>query len=442
MLYTHDISSCLADKTGAGGLSRASFEQRLKKADAALAGLRDDYKSGRLPLLRLPEERADLDAALPLVDTFAKGATDIFIYGMGGSCLGGQVLAQLMGYGTPAFDWPKSGPRLHFFDNLDAQSLDEAFARVDLKTTRFLVISKSGGTPETASQALASLAALEKAGGGKFAKHHFLFISEPKTSPLRRLAERIGAPIIPHPPAVGGRYSVLTVVGLVPARLAGLDGARFRAGAKTVLDPILAGAGAAETAPAAGAALTVALAEEAGMVVNVMMPYLDRLERFAMWYRQLWAESLGKGGKGTTPVRALGPVDQHSQVQLYLDGPKDKLFTFIFGPTQGTGTRITRALTAGDPDLAYLEGSSVGDLAEAEGRATATALAQSGRPVRLIRLPRLDEETLGALLMHFMLETIIAGAIMGVDPFDQPAVEQGKILTRQYLKDMSGERAR
>jgi glucose-6-phosphate isomerase len=155
-----------------------------------------------------------------------------------------------------------------------------------------------------------------------------------------------------------------------------------------------------------------------------------------MWYRQLWAESLGKKGKGTTPVRALGPVDQHSQVQLYLDGPKDKLFTFVFGPTQGTGGKITRALTNGDPELAYLEDRTVGDLAEAEGKATATALAQSGRPVRVIRLPKLNEESLGALLMHFMLETIIAGALMDVDPFDQPAVEQGKILTRQYLKDM------
>jgi glucose-6-phosphate isomerase len=168
-----------------------------------------------------------------------------------------------------------------------------------------------------------------------------------------------------------------------------------------------------------------------------MMPYLDRLERFAMWYRQLWAESLGKQGKGTTPVRALGPVDQHSQVQLYLDGPKDKLFTFIFGPTQGAGARITPALTAGDAELAYLEGRTVGDLAAAEGKATATALSQSERPVRILRLPQLDAETLGALLMHFMLETIIAAHLMEVDPFDQPAVEQGKILTRQYLKDMA-----
>jgi glucose-6-phosphate isomerase len=354
------------------GPSRAAFDRRLAKAETALASLRADHASGKLPLLRLPAEHADLDAALPVVDTFAKGASDIFIYGMGGSCLGGQVLAQLIGYGTPAFAWPKSGPRLHFFDNLDAQSLDAALSNVDLRTTRFVVISKSGGTPETASQALASLAALEKAGGGKDAKHHFLFITEPKSSPMRRLAERLGAPVIEHPPAVGGRYSALTVVGLVPARLAGLDVKAFRAGAKTVMDPILAGAKAADSAPALGAALAVTCAEERGVVVNVMMPYLDRLERFAMWYRQLWAESLGKQGKGTTPVRALGPVDQHSQVQLYLDGPKDKLFTFIFGPTQGTGARMTPALTAGDAELAYLEGRTVGDLAAAEGKATAT----------------------------------------------------------------------
>jgi glucose-6-phosphate isomerase len=432
MLYSHDVSACLAG----GGLTQAQLDARLKKAETALQSLRSDHDTGRLPLLKLPAERADLADALPIAEAFGKGATDIFIYGMGGSGLGGQVLAQLLGYGTPVFEWPKAGPRLHFFDNLDGQSLDAALARVDLKTTRFLVISKSGGTPETASQALASLDALEKAGCGKDAKHHFLFITEPKTSPMRRLAERLGAPTIAHPPAVGGRYSVLTVVGLVPARLAGLEVERFRAGAATVMEPLLKSVAAKDFAPAIGAALAVGLAEEKGMVVSVMMPYLDRLERFAMWYRQLWAESLGKKGKGTTPVRALGPVDQHSQVQLYLDGPKDKLFTFVFGPTQGTGGKITRALTNGDPELAYLEDRTVGDLAEAEGKATATALAQSGRPVRVIRLPKLNEESLGALLMHFMLETIIAGALMDVDPFDQPAVEQGKILTRQYLKDM------
>src|SRR5262249_33054060 len=152
------------------------------------------------------------------------------------------------------------------------------------------------------------------------------------------------------------------------------------------------------------------------------------------WWVQLWAESLGKQGRGTTPVGALGPVDQHSQLQLYLAGPADKLFTVITVDVAGSGPRIEEALAkaAGEPDFA---GRQVGDLVAAQGRATADTLAKNGRPVRTIHLERLDERTLGALLMHFMLETVIAGRLLGVDPFDQPAVEEGKTLAKKYLAE-------
>ena len=162
------------------------------------------------------------------------------------------------------------------------------------------------------------------------------------------------------------------------------------------------------------------------------MAYADRLERFTHWYVQLWAESLGKNGKGTTPVAALGPVDQHSQVQLYLGGPRDKLFTVVTVATARLGPRI-------DPELAKLAGEpgfggkTIGDLAAAEGRATAETLAKNGCPVRTLALARLDETSLGELLMHFMLETIVAAHLMGVDAFDQPAVEEGKVLAKKYL---------
>jgi glucose-6-phosphate isomerase len=433
MLYSQDISACFVDKIGADGLAHESHAARLKKADNVLADLRKAHETRTLQLLTIPEARADLAAMEPAAQAFLNNTTDICLFGTGGSSLGAQAVAQLLGYGVPGFAWPKGCPRLHFFDNLDPATLDEAFRNFDLRTTRFLVVSKSGGTPETMSQMLAALGALEAGGGGKYAKHHFLAVTEPKTSALRRFAEKLGAPIVDHPDGVGGRYSVLTTVGLLPARLMGLDPVKFREGAMSVLDPILKGAHAGAVSPALGAAVQVGLAEEHGMAVSVLMPYVDRLERFAMWYRQLWAESIGKSGKGTTPVRALGPVDQHSQVQLYLDGPRDKLFTLITTPTRGTGARLA---TGGDPDLGYLEGRTVGDLADAEARAMAETFIRNKRPTRLITVPRIDEAAMGALFMHFMLETIIAGRLMGVDPFDQPAVEQGKVLTRQYLKDM------
>jgi len=183
---------------------------------------------------------------------------------------------------------------------------------------------------------------------------------------------------------------------------------------------------------AVGAALSVALAKD--KPITVMMAYADRLERLTRWYVQLWAESLGKDGKGTTPIGALGPVDQHSQLQLYIAGPRDKLFTILTVAAAGRGPRIAADLAklCGEPDFA---GKTMGDLVAAQGRATAETLAKNGCPVRTFHIDKLDETALGELLMHFMLETIIAAHLLGVDPFDQPAVEEGKILAKQYLMD-------
>jgi glucose-6-phosphate isomerase len=231
-------------------------------------------------------------------------------------------------------------------------------------------------------------------------------------------------------PDVGGRFSVLTNVGLLPAAILGLDIEAIRAGAANALEPVLAERPPAEVPAAVGAALAVTLAETKS--IAVMMAYADRLERFTRWYVQLWAESLGKQGKGTTPIAALGPVDQHSQLQLYNAGPRDKLFTIVTIGAAGRGPRIPADLAklAGEPDFA---GKTMGDLVAAQGRATTATLAKNGCPVRTIHLDRLDERSLGELLMHFMLETIIAAHLLGVDPFDQPAVEEGKVLAKRYL---------
>jgi glucose-6-phosphate isomerase len=160
------------------------------------------------------------------------------------------------------------------------------------------------------------------------------------------------------------------------------------------------------------------------------MPYVDRLNIFAFWYRQIWAESLGKDGNGTTPAVALGTVDQHSQVQLYLGGPADKLFTFVIQDTAGRGPVLR---PGADKALDYLADRTMGDLLLAEADATAATTVKAGRPTRVIRVAEVDERTVGALMMHFMLETIFAAHLWKIDAFDQPAVEDAKILTRQYL---------
>jgi glucose-6-phosphate isomerase len=237
--------------------------------------------------------------------------------------------------------------------------------------------------------------------------------------------------MLDHAPDVGGRFSVLTNVGLLAAAAARLDIAAVRRGAVAALAPILAGEAPAQVPPAIGAALGVALARP----IAVMMAYADRLERFTRWHVQLFAESLGKDGKGTTPLAALGPVDQHSQLQLFIAGPRDKLFTIITVGAPGRsggGPRIDRKLAAEAGEEGFA-GKAIGDLVAAQGRATAETLAANGCPVRTIHLDRLDEAGLGELLMHFMLEVIIAAHLLGVDPFDQPAVEQGKALAKRYL---------
>jgi glucose-6-phosphate isomerase len=284
-------------------------------------------------------------------------------------------------------------------------------------------------------QTIAALTAVKAAGFETRIPDIFLGLTEPtksgKRNGLRDLLGKYRVPVLDHHTGVGGRFSALTNVGLLPAALLGLDIAAVREGAGLSLAPILAKKKAAEVPAALGAALNVSLAA-AGKSIGVLMAYADRLERFTHWYVQLWAESLGKNGKGTTPVAALGPVDQHSQVQLYLGGPRDKLFTVITVSSAGQGPRMDAELSklAGEPDFA---GKTIGDLVAAEGRATAETLAKNGCPVRTIHLAKLDEESLGELLMHFMLETIIAAHLLGVDAFDQPAVEEGKVLAKKYL---------
>lgn len=432
MPYTQDISGCLEEETGFG-LKSDELAALLEASEAALADLRNMYEARTLPLLRLPEERDDLKAMKSLCDDLAKDTSDIVICGVGGSSLGAQTLGQLGGYGVPANECAGNRPRIHFFDNLDPLTFSTALDNLDPGKTRFLLVSKSGSTAETMMQALTAIDRLKAAGVGKHLKYHFAAITIPGDNPLRRLAEAEGFPILDHDPKVGGRFSVLSNVGMLPAMLFGLDPVKVREGAASVLKPVLDGAPAMNVAPALGAAIAVGLNRHRGTGTNVLMAYSDKLKRFSAWYAQLWAESLGKNGKGTVPFGAVGPVDQHSQLQLYLGGPNDKFHTIIMTNCAGKGPKVSAEAVAADDRLAYLSGKTIGDLVDAEQRATADTLIRNKRPTRVMKIGEVNEKSLGALLMHFMLETIIAGHLMGVEPFEQPAVEEGKVLARQYL---------
>ncbi|MDB5602931.1 MAG: glucose-6-phosphate isomerase [Xanthobacteraceae bacterium] len=440
MHFEQSIDLALSDHIGSGGVTRENYAGALVQTAEALDWLNARHADGGLPLLRLPGTTDDLDAVQEIARRLKDGATDVVILGTGGSSLGGQALLQLAGHAVPGAGQPSGRPRMHFMDNLDPQSFAELLARLPLATSRFVAISKSGGTGETLMQTASVIAALQKAGLTARIPELMLGLSEParagKPNGLRSLLAPFNVPFIEHDTGVGGRFSVLTNVGLLPAAIAGLDIAKIRAGALTALQPILDGQAPDQVPAAVGAALSIALAETSGKSITVLMAYADRLGLFSRWYVQLWAESLGKAGKGTTPIAAIGPVDQHSQLQLFIAGPPDKMFTVITLDVAGTGPKISADLAqlAGEPDFA---GRTIGDLVAAQGRATAETLAKNGRPVRAIHIERLDEAALGALLMHFMLETIIAARLLGVDAFDQPAVEEGKVLAKRYLAEKS-----
>jgi glucose-6-phosphate isomerase len=437
MPLIQSIETARAEHIGAEGVTAATFDNVLGRSVEALDWLRSRHDDGTLPLLRLPAARDDLSSIRDAARRLSAGASDIVILGTGGSSLGGQTLAQLAGHGVPGVGLLRDGPRLHFMDNLDPDTYGALLAKLPLATTRFVAISKSGGTAETLMQTIAALTALKDAGLAARIPDLFLGLSEPakagKRNGLRTLLAEHKVALLDHDPGVGGRFSVLTNVGLLPTAALGLDIAAIRAGAAAALAPVLERRAPAEVPAAVGAALAVALAEGRGKHITVMMAYADRLDRFTRWYVQLWAESLGKDGQGTTPVAALGPVDQHSQLQLFIAGPRDKLITVITTGCAGRGPRMAADLAelCGEGDFA---GKTIGDLAAAEGRATIETLAKNGCPVRSIHVEKIDEASLGELLMHFMLETIVAARLLGVDPFDQPAVEEGKILAKQYLK--------
>jgi glucose-6-phosphate isomerase len=435
MLYHHDKRNCFAEAIGDRGLDVGSYSGVLKETSVALDAIRKAYKDNSIPMLGLPEAISDIESLKPVVERCRRDFDTMIVLGTGGSSLGGQTLCSLadVGFG------PQDGsPRLYFIDNVDPNTFETLFRRINVKRTGFIVISKSGGTAETIAQFIVCLDAVDQCVGEEKAANHVLIIVEPGDNPLRRIANSRGLTALDHDPGVGGRFSVLSNVGLLPAMISGLDPVAIRAGATRVLKAALEAKSPAECEAAIGAAISISLFRDKGATLTVIMPYADRLSNFGLWFQQLWAESLGKDGTGTTPIRALGTRDQHSQMQLYLDGPHDKMFTLLTLDVGNTGRPVCAANTS-DASLAYLNGRSMGDLLSAEQKATLTTLVEHGCPIRIFRVKELNEEILGALLMHFMLETIIAAHLLGVNPFDQPAVEEGKRLTRHFLSEMDAD---
>ncbi len=421
-----DISGCLQAAVGAVGMAEGEMAPLLRQCEAARLRFAAELAAGGLAPLALAQRSDDLMDLQMIASDWRRRFRRVVLFGTGGSALGARTLAALAGQGQGNRD---GAPELCVPDNLDPDLMAAILASDDLAHTGFLVISKSGGTGETLAQALTAIATVRDSLGAAALAEHFLAISEPGQGALRQLCGDMGIRVLAHDPDVAGRFSVLSLVGLLPAMILGLDAAAVRNGARMVLEQALANS---DGPSAIGAALQVGL-QRHGLGQSVLLAYGEAFKPFVLWYRQLWAESLGKQGQGTTPIDALGPVDQHSQLQLYLDGPADKQFTLLMLQQAGRGPLVDADLANG-LGQSYLAGRRIGDLVAAMQAATADTLIKHGRPVRRLLSQRLDETSLGALLMHFMLETLFAADLMGVDPFGQPAVEESKSMARRYLK--------
>jgi glucose-6-phosphate isomerase len=320
-------------------------------------------------------------------------------------------------------------------ENVDPTSIAAALERIDPRRVLVNVISKSGGTAETMAQYLVVRAWLEKALGAA-AHRHLVFTTDPARGALRELAQREHVATLDVPADVGGRFSVLSPVGLLPAALVGIDVDALLRGAGRVIERSQVDELLMNPAGLYGALLWAA-DTQLGAHIHVLMPYTDRLRDFAEWYRQLWAESLGKRSDregrvvhtGPTPVAAIGATDQHSQVQLFMEGPFDKVITFVTVSDFGVDLPIPGDAQELPSDLGYLAGHTMGELLRAEHEATADALAQMGRPSCTLQLSDLSPETMGEAIMFFQVATGYAGVWYGIDPFDQPGVELGKRLT-------------
>lgn len=427
-----DFTNMMASAV-AGGISPQEWTGAADRFRSAFAATERRRTSGEVSFFELPA-----DAALLAQSTrFARAAKgrydDVVILGIGGSALGPIALRTALR--PPAWNeldaTARGGfPRLHVLDNVDPTTVAALLERLTLSRTLFVVTSKSGGTAETMAQYLAIRGRLETA--GLPLASHLVFITDPSHGALRPIAAAEGIPALDIPASVGGRYSVLCPVGILPAALIGIDVEFLMAGAEAMRQRCTRDDLGLN--PAGVFATSQWMADELhGHHIHVLMPYSDPLRDMADWFVQLWAESLGKvrpdgAHVGPTPIAALGTTDQHAQVQLFMEGPSDKTVAFLAVKELGASVPIPK-LHASVPDLAYLGGRQLGELLAAEQRATAGALATRGRPNLTIELDRVDAWHVGGVIMLLEIATAYAGELYGINAFNQPGVELGKRFT-------------
>lgn len=441
-MLTIDYANCLSTRVGPHGLDPARVHPDSEPA-RGMATLTDRLAASRgtgwehwRELWNEPMRSEHLNAVIATANELEGRFENMVVLGIGGSALGNIALQAALNPPTHNLLPPdkRSGPRMFVVDNVDPANLKAVLDLCDPRTTLFNVVSKSGETAETAAQFMIIRDRLKQALGGRWSEH-VVAITDPARGTMRQICDDAGITTLPVPEGVGGRFSVLSPVGLFSAAMCGIDIAALLDGAKA-MDERCSRPALTENPAAMLAFLLVELGTRKGKPNHVLMPYTNGLYLLADWYRQLWAESLGKktdlrGDEvyaGFTPIKALGTTDQHSQVQLYREGPNDKVIGFVEVDSFGDDD-LTIPTGMGVDAIAYLEGQSMTALLNAEKRATEYALIASARPNYTIRFPKIDAHHVGEFIALWEIATAYAGLMLNIDAYDQPAVETGKKAT-------------
>jgi glucose-6-phosphate isomerase len=412
-----------------GGLQSGELDEiqpRLREAADGLLGEPPGF-------MRLPKTTEYAEASARVAEEVrGSGATDFIHVGIGGSALGPMAVHKALShpYYNAIPGENRRGPRMHFAENTDPATLSAILDLADPEGTYVNVVTKSGSTAETMANFLVIRGALIDSLGDFGFQGRTIATTDPEEGFLKQIADRENLEVLPIPADVGGRFSVLTPVGLLPAAVAGLDIDALLAGAAQCVDEV--NEQGAEHPAVVGAAMHYLMDTARGRNVRVMMTYADALERLAAWFVQLWAESLGKDGKGSTPHGAVGTTDQHSQVQLYMEGPQDKVIEIVEVEDHPRDLTIPEAYDDLE-GVGYLGGHSMAELLNVECDATRRALTEAGHPNSTIKLRATNEQNLGYVFQALEVQTAIAGSLYGVNTFNQPGVEAGKQITYKRM---------
>ena len=415
-----NFSNMMTEVIGGSGLSEAAVKnfsrRRLKEAHEKIT-------TRSWPQLAFMDMLSqDTSAIKRIAQDIRKNSGDFLLLGIGGSALGPRAILEAL---SPFHNLQKR-PRVFIYDNVDPGTLKRILSLIDLKKTSVNVISKSGSTAETAASFLILWDKMKKK-LGKDAAKRFVITTDPEKGTLRKIVADEGLTSLPIPPGVGGRYSVLSPVGLLLAEVIGIKSDDLLKGAKDIRHACSRPDVLKNPAYMFGTLLYL-MNTEKQRTMNVMIPYADSLKSLSEWFCQLWAESLGKENKGLTPYPSLGTTDQHSQMQLWIEGPGDKVIIFIRVHDYGPDIKMP-AVFKDIEGMNYLSGHSLGELIKAEEEASELALAKSGRPNMTITIPRIDAYHLGQLFYFFEIATAYTGILLDINPFNQPGVEEGKNLT-------------